>query len=109
LANAGKGASAPFFNWGCAASDELIVEGFENPVAVRPGETILTSLLRAGLPFPFACQTGTCGTCKCLLVYGDVVELPRSERALRPEEREKGIVLACRTQLLGRGTIRRID
>ena len=76
---------------------------------MQPGETILDSVLRAGLPFPFACQTGTCGTCKCVLLEGDVVELPRSERALRPEEREKGIILACRTQLRGRGTIRRID
>jgi ferredoxin len=93
----------------CAASDELRVEGFPNAIAVRAGETILTSLLRAGLPFPFACQTGTCGTCKCLLVCGEVVELPRSEHALRPQEREKGIILACRSQLRGRGVIRRID
>ena len=92
-----------------AASDELIVEGFPDAIAVRAGETILNSLLRAGLPFPFACQTGTCGTCKCLLVSGNVVELPRSERALRPDERERGIILACRSQLRGPGTIRRID
>jgi ferredoxin len=94
---------------GCAASDELTIEGFPNVIAVQRGETILNSLLRAGLPFPFACQTGTCGTCKCLLLHGEVVELPRSERALRPEEREKGIILACRSQLRGPGTIRRID
>ena len=41
---------------------ELILEGHAQPIAVHPGETILTSLLRAGLPFPFSCQTGNCGT-----------------------------------------------
>ncbi|HEX2567387.1 MAG TPA: 2Fe-2S iron-sulfur cluster-binding protein [Burkholderiales bacterium] len=85
------------------------MEGHPETLAVGPGESILGALLRAGLPFPFACQTGTCGTCKCLLLYGEIVELPFSERALAPLEREKGIILACRAQLRGRGAIRRID
>jgi ferredoxin len=88
---------------------ELIVEGHPGPIPVQPGESILTTVLRAGLTFPFACQTGTCGTCKCVLLDGEIVELPRSERALRPEEREKRIILACRSVLRGAGTIRRID
>lgn len=88
---------------------ELILEGHAQPIAVHPGETILTSLLRAGLPFPFSCQTGNCGTCKCKLISGKVVELASSQSALDPEERRNGVILACRTLMRGDVVVRRID
>ena len=52
------------------------------------GETILESLLQAGVPFPNNCQLGNCGECKCELIEGDVLELPSSEYALSDEERD---------------------
>jgi CDP-4-dehydro-6-deoxyglucose reductase/ferredoxin-NAD(P)+ reductase (naphthalene dioxygenase ferredoxin-specific) len=73
------------------------------------GETILTSLLQAGVPFPHNCQSGNCGSCKCELVEGDVLELPYSEYALSPEERARNIVLACRTQAWGDCIVRPLD
>ena len=88
---------------------QITLEGHERPVPVEPGDTILTSLLRAGLPFPFSCQAGNCGTCKCALVSGDVHELERSEHVLSAEERAKGVILACRTQAGSDVTVRRID
>ena len=88
---------------------QITLEGHAEPVAVEAGDTILTSLLRAGVPFPFSCQAGNCGTCKCELVSGDVLELEHSEHALAPEERAKGIVLACRTQVWDDTVVRRID
>src|SRR5205085_8772437 len=72
---------------GSSAAMQLILEGHPDPIPVRPGETILSSLLRAGLPFPFSCQAGNCGTCKCELLFGEVSELASSERALQPPER----------------------
>jgi len=88
---------------------ELILEGHLQPIRVVPGETILTSLLRAGLPFPFSCQTGSCGTCKCELVAGEVTELAASPAALSADERRRHVILACRTLLRGDGVVRRID
>jgi CDP-4-dehydro-6-deoxyglucose reductase/ferredoxin-NAD(P)+ reductase (naphthalene dioxygenase ferredoxin-specific) len=88
---------------------QITLEGHAEPVAVEAGDTILASLLRAGVPFPFSCQAGNCGTCKCELVSGDVLELEHSEHALAPEERAKGIVLACRTQVWDDAVVRRID
>ena len=88
---------------------QITLEGHTEPVPVEAGDTILTSLLRAGVPFPFSCQAGNCGTCKCELVSGDVLELEHSEHALAPEERAKGIVLACRTQVWDDTVVRRID
>ncbi len=88
---------------------QITLEGVDAPVPAKAGDTILASLLRAGVPFPFSCQFGNCGTCKCLLVRGQVSELPSAEHLLAHEERARGIVLACRTVLWSDATIRRID
>jgi len=88
---------------------QITLEGHGEPVPVEPGDTILGSLLRAGVPFPFSCQAGNCGTCKCELVAGEVLELEHSEHALSREERAKGVILACRSQVWEDTVVRRID
>ena len=88
---------------------QITLEGHDEPVPVEAGDTILASLLRAGVAFPFSCQAGNCGTCKCELVSGDILELEHSEHALAAEERAKGIILACRTQVWDDTVVRRID
>jgi naphthalene 1,2-dioxygenase ferredoxin reductase component len=88
---------------------QITLEGHVRPVPVQPGDTLLAALLRAGLPFPFSCQTGNCGTCKCELVSGAVLEHAYSEHTLPAAERARGIVLACRTEPRGDAVVRRID
>ncbi len=78
-------------------------------VAAEEGETLLAALLRNGLPFPHSCQQGNCGTCRCELVSGDVLELPHSEFALSEAERARGVILACRTQVWGDCEVRALD
>jgi ferredoxin len=88
---------------------QITLEGDERRIPVQAGETILASLLRAGVPFPFSCQTGNCGTCKCELVSGEVVELERSEHALSAGERAMGVILACRSEIRSDATVRLIE
>ena len=88
---------------------QITLEGHAEAVPAEAGDTILASLLRAGVPFPFSCQAGNCGTCKCELVSGDILELEYSEHALAAEERAKGVILACRTQVWDDTVVRRID
>jgi len=88
---------------------QITLEGRDGPVPVEAGDTILASLLRAGVPFPFSCQAGNCGTCKCELISGDVLELEYSEHALSAQERARGLILACRTQVWDDTVVRRID
>lgn len=88
---------------------QITLEGHDRPIPVEAGDTLLASLLRAGVPFPFSCQAGNCGTCKCELISGDILELEHSEHALSAEERAKGIILACRTQVWDDTAVRRID
>ena len=88
---------------------QITLEGRAEPVPVEAGDTILSSLLRAGLAFPFSCQAGNCGICKCELVSGEVLELEHSEHLLTPQERAQGIILACRTLVRDDAVVRRID
>lgn len=87
----------------------IVLVGHAAPVPAQPSDTLLASLLRAGLAFPFSCQSGNCGHCKCELVSGEVHELEYSDHALSAAERTRGIVLACRVQPRSGVVIRRID
>ena len=51
-----------------------------------PGDTILRAALRAGLPFPYECNVGQCGSCRFQLIEGEVDNL----WADRSEERRVG-------------------
>ena len=73
------------------------------------GETVLSALLAHGIAFAYSCQAGNCGTCKCELVSGDILELEYSEHALSADERSRGIVLACRSQMWSDVVVRRLD
>lgn len=88
---------------------QITLVGHGTPVPVLAGDTALAALLRAGIAFPFSCQTGTCGTCKCELVSGEVHELDYSEHVLSSADRARGIVLACRIQVRTNVVVRRVD
>lgn len=65
-------------------------------LAMSEGETVLAAALGAGIPYPHSCQAGRCGACKSRLLQGQVELLPYSRFALSAEERNQGLVLACR-------------
>lgn len=85
------------------------IDGTPVSVEAEPGDTILDALLMAGVGFAYSCQAGNCGTCRCELVSGDIMELEYSEHALEPADRARGVVLACRTQVWGDTVIRKLD
>lgn len=63
---------------------------------VEPGESILLAALRQGVGLPHGCKDGACGSCKCRLIEGDVEQGPHRPQALSPDERARGLILACR-------------
>ncbi|MFF7330448.1 2Fe-2S iron-sulfur cluster-binding protein [Streptomyces sp. NPDC090306] len=65
---------------------------------VLDGETLLETVLRNRPDAPYACKGGVCGTCRALLVTGEV----RMDRnfALEPEETAAGYVLSCQSRPL---------
>jgi tetrachlorobenzoquinone reductase len=61
--------------------------------AVRPGTSILRTLLDAGLDIPFSCQEGICGTCETRVVRG---QPDHRDYLLSDQEKEAGkTMLLC--------------
>ncbi|VTU25047.1 Ferredoxin II [Variovorax sp. PBL-H6] len=68
------------------------------------GRTLLQSAEAAGIELPSSCRNGTCRTCICRLLDGDVryrVEWPGLSR----EEKAEGWILPCVAEPLGDVTV----
>ncbi|NHN37542.1 2Fe-2S iron-sulfur cluster binding domain-containing protein [Pseudomaricurvus alcaniphilus] len=76
-------------------SYEVTIEPTGDVIEVEEGQTILDAALRQGVWLPFACGHGTCATCKCQLLDGDVELGNASPFALMDIERDEGKILAC--------------
>jgi len=74
---------------------EVTVEPTGEVIEVEEGQTILQAALRQGVFLPFACGHGTCATCKCELIEGDIDHGDASPFALMDMERDEGKILAC--------------
>lgn len=87
----------------------VTVADLDQSAPAEEGTTVLDALLAHNIGFAYSCQAGNCGTCKCELVSGEIMELEYSEHALSADERARGIVLACRSQMWGDVVVRRLD
>ena len=58
-------------------------------------DTVLRAALRAGLGFPYECNSGGCGSCKFELLDGEVKDLWPQAPGLTERDRRKGKHLAC--------------
>jgi len=94
---------------GVAMTWTITVAGDPQSVPAEDGETVLDALLRHGVGFAYSCQAGNCGTCKCEYVSGELFELEHSEHALSADERNRGVILACRSQVWSDVQIRRLS
>lgn len=75
---------------------QVIVRNASATIAAETGETILAAALRADIAYPHSCQQGRCGACRSLLLAGEVELLAHSRFALASDERDAGLILACR-------------
>ncbi|HET7204766.1 MAG TPA: 2Fe-2S iron-sulfur cluster binding domain-containing protein [Steroidobacteraceae bacterium] len=80
------------------------VEPFGWEFHVEPGQTILQAALARGLPWPSRCRVGSCTTCRCRLLDGDVRALTDTSYVLSKEQLAARVILACQSQ--PRGPIR---
>jgi ring-1,2-phenylacetyl-CoA epoxidase subunit PaaE len=63
---------------------------------IKVGENnLLEAMLATKLNPPYACKMGTCGSCKAILISGDVVMA--RDFALNDADREAGKILCCQT------------
>lgn len=64
-------------------------------------DTLLRAGLRAGLGFPYECNSGSCGTCKVELLEGRIDSLRPDAPGLGERDRAKNRVLACQARPVG--------
>ncbi len=62
-----------------------------------PGERLLYAGLRAGLPLPHECATGTCGSCKARVLCGDVASAWKDAPARKYLKPGSSEVLLCQS------------
>ena len=74
----------------------VYVRQTDQTIQVEIGSTILETALAAGMDYPHGCRAGNCGGCKSHLHSGDIEMSPYSEFALSENEKEQGLILACR-------------
>ncbi len=63
-------------------------------------DSLLRAALRAGLPWPYECSVGGCGSCRFDLIEGEVEDLWPGAPGLGQRERARGRRLACQSRPL---------
>lgn len=82
------------------SSTDVIVENTGESFACPSGTIILDAGLAAGLHMPHSCRGGACGTCKALVVEGEVDHGWVMSFAITDEEKEQGYCLTCQSKPL---------
>ena len=80
----------------------VAVDPLDWELVVEPGQTILQAALAHGLPWPSRCRVGSCTTCRCRLLEGEVRELTDTSYVLSRRQLDERYILACQSQPLGR-------
>jgi ring-1,2-phenylacetyl-CoA epoxidase subunit PaaE len=73
----------------------VMLDGRTTPVTVPYDTTLLDGAQQVRPDLPFACKGGVCGTCRALVVGGEVDM--RRNYALEDDEVDAGFVLTCQT------------
>lgn len=77
---------------------ELSILPLQRSIPVQSGANLLNVLLENQIPISYSCMSGRCGTCRCKVISGEVMESGQ-EPAVTPK-RAGRTVLACQTTLL---------
>lgn len=76
---------------------ELVVHPLDRVLQVSAGANLLDTLREHAVPISYSCMAGRCGTCRCKVVRGSLLESGREAKITNPGEGE--YVLACTSVL----------
>ena len=76
---------------------EIFVHPLQRRLSVDVGVNLLDALRANDVPVSYSCLAGRCGTCRCRVVEGEVLESGRETQ--RPGADDEHYVLACQTFL----------
>lgn len=74
---------------------EILIQPSQRRLTVNPGVNLLAALREHLVPVSYSCSAGRCGTCRCKVVEGEVLE--SGHDGVRPQSGEDRYVLACQT------------
>lgn len=72
---------------------EIVVQPLGRKLTVEAGANLLDALRTNEIPISYSCTAGRCGTCRCKVVRGEVLETGRESKITHPED--EGYILAC--------------
>ncbi len=76
---------------------ELVVHPLDRVLNVQAGANLLDTLRANDVPISYSCMAGRCGTCRCKVVSGSLLDTGREAKITNPSE--GGYVLACTSVL----------
>lgn len=83
---------------------DILIQPLQRILSVKPGANLLEALREHQVPVSYSCTAGRCGTCRCQVVEGEVLE--SGHDAVRPQSGDDRYVLACQTCVTAPCTIR---
>lgn len=82
---------------------ELVIEPLKLHLQTEIGKNLLDVLRSYDVPISYSCMSGRCGTCRCKVTEGSVLD--GGPETGRPHSAKAGDVLACQATLTGDCTI----
>ncbi len=76
---------------------DVLVQPLKRVIRVEPGANLLQALQAAQVPMSYSCMAGRCGTCRCRVLDGEVMEGRGEQQG--PLDGSENFVLACQTYL----------
>jgi ferredoxin-NAD(P)+ reductase (naphthalene dioxygenase ferredoxin-specific) len=76
---------------------EVLIQPLQKLIDVEPGTNLLQALHDAQVPMSHSCMAGRCGTCRCRVLDGDVLDAGGAEQF--PLDGRESYVLACQSYL----------
>ena len=76
---------------------KLLVQPANRVIEASPGANLLATLREHGIAVSYSCTAGRCGTCRCKVSAGSVLDTGRAARITNPGEGD--YVLACTSVL----------
>lgn len=76
---------------------DILVQPLNRVIRVEPGANLLQALQAAQIPMSYSCMAGRCGTCRCRVLDGEVMEGGGVQQS--PLNGSEDFVLACQTYI----------
>ena len=88
------------------AGHRIQLDGSERSFVCAPGDTVLRAALRAGIGFPYECNSGGCGSCSFEPLAGEWQDGWPEAPGLGARAKQRGRRLACQTRPSSDGVVR---